>query len=130
MNSVLHIVHVTQARCHPPARAFLAQRDDLVERWFSELTTKNLRRGTHRTVRELNTGIRAWISAWNDNPRPYVWTKTADQILDSIARYCTRINAHDTRIADRLGGDGMPPPSGSTYVDVWRKRIHIAPVSP
>jgi transposase len=65
---------------------------NLVERWFSELTTKNLRRGTHRTVRELNTGIRAWISAWNDNPRPYVWTKTADQILDSIARYCTRIN--------------------------------------
>jgi hypothetical protein len=57
-----------------------------------ELTTKKLQRGTHRTVRELNTDIRAWIDSWNDNPRPYVWTKTADQILDSIARYCTRIN--------------------------------------
>ncbi len=44
------------------------------------------------TVRELNTGIRHWIDTWNDNPRPYLWTKTADQILESIARYCTRIN--------------------------------------
>jgi transposase len=65
---------------------------NLVERWFGELTTKKLQRGTHRTVRELNTDIRNWITTWNDNPRPYVWTKTADQILQSIARYCTRIN--------------------------------------
>jgi transposase len=65
---------------------------NLVERWFGELTSKKLRRGTHRSVRELNTDIRAWIDTWNENPRPYVWTKTADQILDSIARYCTRIN--------------------------------------
>jgi transposase len=65
---------------------------NLVERWFSELTTKKLRRGTHHSVRDLNTDIRAWINTWNDNPRPYVWTKTADQILDSIARYCQRIN--------------------------------------
>jgi transposase len=65
---------------------------NLVERWFGELTTKKLQRGTHRGVRALNADIRAWIESWNDNPRPYVWTKTADQILDSIARYCTRIN--------------------------------------
>jgi transposase len=65
---------------------------NLVERWFSELTTKQLQRGTHRSVRELNTDIRNWIKTWNDNPRPYVWAKTADQILESIARYCTRIN--------------------------------------
>jgi transposase len=65
---------------------------NLVERWFGELTTKKLQRGTHRSVRELNADIRAWINTWNDNPRPYVWTKTADQILESIARYCTRIN--------------------------------------
>ncbi|MBV9792306.1 MAG: IS630 family transposase [Actinobacteria bacterium] len=65
---------------------------NLVERWFGELTTKKLQRGTHRSVRELNTDIRNWIKTWNGNPRPYVWTKTADQILDSIARYCTRIN--------------------------------------
>ena len=65
---------------------------NLVERWFGELTTKKLQRGTHRSVRALNADIRAWIESWNDNPRPYVWTKTADQILDSITRYCTRIN--------------------------------------
>src|SRR3954454_7721690 len=65
---------------------------NLVERWFSELTTKLLKRGTHRSVRQLNTDIRAWIDSWNEDPRPYVWTKTADEILDSIARYCQRIN--------------------------------------
>lgn len=65
---------------------------NLVERWFAELTTRKLRRGTHTSVRQLNTDIRAWIQTWNDNPRPYVWTKTADQTLASIANYCTRIN--------------------------------------
>jgi transposase len=65
---------------------------NLVERWFAELTTKKLRRGAHRSVRDLNADIRAWIKTWNDDPKPYVWTKTADQILESIARYCTRIN--------------------------------------
>jgi transposase len=65
---------------------------NLVERWFSELTTKKLRRGTHTSVRQLNADIRNWINTWNDNPRPYVWTKTADQILASIANYCRRIN--------------------------------------
>jgi transposase len=65
---------------------------NLVERWFAELTTKKLRRGTHTSVRQLNADIRAWIDTWNDNPRPYVWTKTADQILASIGNYCHRIN--------------------------------------
>lgn len=65
---------------------------NLVERWFAELTTKKLRRGTHTSVRQLNADIRAWIQTWNQNPRPYVWTKTADQILASIGNYCTRIN--------------------------------------
>ena len=66
---------------------------NLVERWFAELTNKLLRRSAHRTVRALNDDIRAWIETWNDDPKPFVWTKTADQILDSIARYCDRINA-------------------------------------
>jgi transposase len=65
---------------------------NLVERWFAELTTKKLRRGTHTSVRQLNADIRAWIDTWNNNPRPYVWTKTADQILDSVGNYCRRIN--------------------------------------
>jgi len=66
---------------------------NLVERWLGELTNKKIKRGTHRSVRHLNTDIRAWNETWNENPRPYVWTKTADQILDSISRYCNRINA-------------------------------------
>jgi transposase len=66
---------------------------NLVERWFAELTTKRLRRATHRSVRQLNADIRAWIETWNESPRTFVWTKTADEILDSIARYCNRINA-------------------------------------
>ena len=65
---------------------------NLVERWFGELTSKLLKRGAHRSVRALNTDIRDWIETWNENPRPYVWTKTSDQILDSIRRYCQRIN--------------------------------------
>lgn len=65
---------------------------NLVERWFAELTNKKLRRSAHRSVRELNADIRDWIDTWNDNPRPYVWVKTADQILESIATYCDRIN--------------------------------------
>lgn len=65
---------------------------NLVERWFAELTTKWLRRGTHRSVRELVASIRTWITNWNDEPRPFVWHKTADEILDSLATYCQRIN--------------------------------------
>ena len=65
---------------------------NLVERWFAELTRRKLKHGTHRSVRALNTDIRDWLAHWNENPRPYVWTKTADQILDSITTYTTRIN--------------------------------------
>jgi transposase len=66
---------------------------NLVERWFGELTARKLKRGVHRSVRELNNDIRAWLDHWNENPRPYVWTKTADQILATLAAYCNRINA-------------------------------------
>ncbi len=65
---------------------------NLVERWFAELTVKKLKRSAHTSVRQLNAEIRAWIENWNENPQPYVWTKAADQILESISRYCQRIN--------------------------------------
>ena len=65
---------------------------NLVERWFAELTNKWLRRGTHRSVKELTASIRTWITTWNDDPKPFVWHKTADEILDSLAAYCQRIN--------------------------------------
>ena len=65
---------------------------NLVERWFAELTTKWIKRGSHRSVRDLVASIRTWIENWNDEPRPYVWHKDADEILDGLAAYCQRIN--------------------------------------
>ncbi|MCX5390761.1 IS630 family transposase [Streptomyces sp. NBC_00094] len=65
---------------------------NLVERWFAELTTKKLRRGVHRSVQALERDIRSWLAEWNDHPRPFVWTKTADEILDKVAAYCRRIS--------------------------------------
>ena len=65
---------------------------NLVERWFAQLTTKWIKRGTHRSVRDLVASIRTWIANWNDEPRPFVWHKSADQILDSLTAYCQRIN--------------------------------------
>ncbi len=65
---------------------------NLVERWFAELTTRWIKRGSHRSVRDLVASIRTWIANWNDDPRPFVWHKSADEILDSLAAYCQRIN--------------------------------------
>jgi transposase len=65
---------------------------NLVERWFAELTTKWIKRSAHRSVRDLVASIRTWITNWNDDPKPFVWHKSADQILDSLAAYCQRIN--------------------------------------
>ncbi len=66
---------------------------NLVERWFSALTTKKLKRSAHRNVKELAADILAWVTTWNENPRPFVWTKTAEQILERLAGYCAAINA-------------------------------------
>jgi transposase len=66
---------------------------NMVERWFGELTTKKIKRGAHMSVRALEKDIREWIATWNEDPRPYVWVKTADQILASLARYCERVSA-------------------------------------
>jgi len=63
---------------------------NLVERWFAELTNKRIRRGVFRSVKELESAIREFIEIHNEDPKPFVWTRTADQILDSIARYARR----------------------------------------
>ena len=63
-----------------------------LERWFAELTTRKIKRGLHTSVQGLERDIRAWVATWNQNPRPYVWVKTADQILASLSRYCARIS--------------------------------------
>jgi transposase len=63
-----------------------------VERWFAYLTSDLLQRGDHRSVHALEADIRAWVKAWNENPRPFIWTKTAEQILESLGRLIARIN--------------------------------------
>jgi transposase len=65
---------------------------NLVERWFAELTTKKIKRGAHTSVPGLERDIRGWIATWNESPRPFVWAKTADEILESLGRYCERIS--------------------------------------
>jgi transposase len=65
---------------------------NLVERWFAELTNRWLRRGAHRSTKELTASIKTWAALWNENPKPFVWHKTADEILDTLANYCQRIS--------------------------------------
>ena len=64
---------------------------NLVERWFAELTTKWIKRGAHRSVRDLVASIRTWIAGWNDDPKPFVWHKTADEILSNLKRYLANL---------------------------------------
>ena len=63
-----------------------------VERWFGFLTDQMIRRGAHKSVQALEKDIRAWIEGWNADPKPFVWKKTAEEILDSLARYLQRIS--------------------------------------
>jgi transposase len=80
---------------------------NLVERWFAELTNKRIRRGVFRSVKELETAIREYIEIHNEDPTPFVWTRTADQILASIARYAQRtLNAHPRQLIARTIGTG------------------------
>jgi transposase len=63
-----------------------------VERWFGFLTDQKIRRGAHKSVQALEADIRAWIADWNQHPRPFLWTKTAEEILESLTRYLRRIS--------------------------------------
>ena len=65
---------------------------NLVERWFAALTEKQLRRGTFRSTRQLEATIKRYLAIHNENPTPFIWTKSADQILASVARFCKRIS--------------------------------------
>jgi transposase len=63
-----------------------------VERWFATLTEKQIRRGTHRSTRQLEQAIRSYLDTYNADPKPFVWSKSADDILASIERFCLRIS--------------------------------------
>jgi transposase len=63
-----------------------------VERWFALLTQKQIKRGSHRSTVELERAIRDYLDIYNEDPQPLIWTKGADEILASIARFCERIS--------------------------------------
>lgn len=75
-----------QVHFTPTSASWLNQ----VERWFSDLTTRQIRRGTHRSTIELEDAIRNYLATHNKNPKPFMWTKSADDILASLARFCMR----------------------------------------
>jgi transposase len=77
---------------------------NLVERWFAELTNRKLRRSAHRSVTEFETDIRKWINEWNKAPKPFVRTKAADEILQTLAAYCQRVI--DSGLQDRRNSEG------------------------
>ena len=80
---------------------------NLGERWFAEITNKRIRRGVFRSVKELEAAIREYINVHNENPKPFVWTKTADQILTSIARFAQRTcPAPPDELTSRITGTG------------------------
>jgi transposase len=62
-----------------------------VERWFGLLTDKKLRRGAHRSIQALEKDIRDWITNRNDDPKPFTWAKSADDILERLNSYLQRI---------------------------------------
>jgi len=63
---------------------------NLVERWFAKLSDKQIKRGTHRSARELETAIKTYIDVGNEVPKPFVWTKTADEIFEKLKTHCVR----------------------------------------
>jgi transposase/transposase-like protein len=68
---------------------------NLVERWFCALTTKKLKRSAHRSVKALVADIETWVATWNEHPKPFVWHKTAEEILERLAGYCGAVIADD-----------------------------------
>ena len=92
--------------------------DPPCERWFAEITNKRIRRGIFRSVKGLEHAISEYIDIHGEDPKPFVWTRTADQILASIARYAQRtrprFSLHDL-LHEPLGQET----SGSRVDDKW-----------
>jgi hypothetical protein len=76
----------------PQVAAYVQSSGAVQERWFGYLTDKKIRRGVHKSVQALEADIRDWIERWNENPRPFAWTKTAEEILNSLAEYLSKIS--------------------------------------
>ena len=84
--------HPKRARWHlhftPTSSSWL----NLVERWFALLSQRQIKRGSHRSTVQLEKAVRDFLAIHNEDPKPFVWHKTADQIIESVGRFCTRIN--------------------------------------
>ena len=93
-----------------------------MERWFGYLTAQRIRRGVHKSVQALEADIRDWIKNWNANPRPFAWTKTADEILDSLANIYPGFQARDTNCTSIA-----PPPEPGDLVVRRYQRGRSAP---
>src|SRR6266702_3030679 len=91
-----------------------------VERWFGLLTGKLLRRGAHKSVRQLEKDILAWVDTWNENPRPFIWTKSAEEILESLGRLLQRIKDPGHQARARLRSE--LPPVGAASAPACRDR--------
>lgn len=90
--ALIHKWLVKRPRFHLHFTPTSASWMNLVERWFAELTNKWLRRGSHHSTKELEEALNDYIDTWDENPRPFVWTKTADEILKNIKQFCERNN--------------------------------------
>ncbi|MGW4695586.1 hypothetical protein ACWEO1_24805 [Kitasatospora cineracea] len=85
-----------------------------VGRWFAELANQRIRRGVHKPVQAFETDIRDWTATRNTDPKPHVWTRTADEILERLAGYPKRIpdsghSGPETRVAIGATATGAPP---------------------
>ena len=107
---------------HPHQQLWL----NLVERWFAELTTKKLRRGAHRSVRELNADIRAWIDTWNENPAPTSGPRPPTRSSNPSAATATELTHQDTRrprLATRYRRRALSNATGLSHVYCWLIRL-------
>ncbi len=96
---------------------------NLVERWSATLTEKQLRRGVHRSTWELEAAIRQYIAITNERPQPFVWTKTADEILASVVRFVIESPTQDTRLRRPHPGTSHLP---RVLPRLTRGRPHLA----
>ena len=80
---------------HPASASWLNQ----IERWFAEITNRQIRRGSYRSTRELVQAIEDYLAVYNEDPKPFVWTKSADDILESL-----RVTARESPIHDNKTG--------------------------
>ena len=90
--TMIHNWLARRARYHlhftPTSASWINQ----VEGWFAKITRQQIRRGTHRSTQALEKAIREYLKVYNEDPKPFIWTKTADQILESLKRYCAVIS--------------------------------------